>query len=336
MGIIGAVLAVILSPFFIVACVIRAFVRKHEEAERKAYLDYLERDRRERARKLETERQQRVQREELEKKANIERFHRNIFPVETENSSIAAVWSRYPSGLHDMPEKIERQKKALYKTTPVLISTDKMVGFFCPSSDSYCYEVYYTTLNDCSCPDYAKHTGPCKHIYRLFYELNYKYSPGVIDVAPGLEEFLLSIPSKEFYDLVIEIHCPVKTVSVLTEACERLVDAGIMLAQKPTDEQYGELLNSMTKDQIILSLAKKNITGYYPSWSKVRLIAWIIENQPGYLMKQFKHYACFEFSPSIAPWVDGVRDSFSHYHYHMTDDEIQATFDRSDSGLFID
>lgn len=297
-------------------------MQKHEEKERRT----AEKEKRERAVRLELEHQERVRREKLEKIARIERFHENIFPVETANPSIAAVWGRYPSGLHNMPEKIERQKKALYKTTPILISTDKMIGFFYPSFDSGCSKVYRTSLIDCSCPDYAKHTGPCKHIYRLFYELNHEYSPGIIDVDPVLEDALLNISESDFYDLVGKIRYLSGAVSVLTEANKQLADAGILLIKKPSEVQYRELLDSMTKDQIILSLAKKSVTGYYPSWSKFRLITWIIETQPGYLRRQFKNYVCLSPAPLASVWIDGVKRSFSKYQYYMTDSEFNATF----------
>lgn len=319
-------LIIFFAPFFIIGCIIGSVEQKRRDAERKSYLENIEKEQRERARKLEAERQQRVQREELEKKASIERFHKNIFPVETENPSVSAVWGRYPSGLHDMPEKIERQKKALYKTTPVLISTGKMVGFFYPSFDSDYHKVYRTSLVDCTCPDYAKHTGPCKHIYRLFYELNHKYSPGIIDVDPVLEGILLNISESDFYDLVGKIRYPSASVSMLTEANKQLANAGILLAKRPSEDQYRELLNSMTKDQIILSLAKKNVTGYCPSWSKFRLITWIIETQPKYLAKQFRDYVYLTPSPLATTWIDGVKSSFAKYHYYMADSEFNATF----------
>lgn len=315
-------LIIFLAPFFIIACIFCAIVQKHEEKERRA----AEREKRERAVKLELEHQERVRQEKIEKIARINRFHKNVFPVETENPSIAAVWNQYPSGLHDMSEKIERQKKALYKVTPILISTDKMIGFFYPSFDSDCHKVYRTSLVDCSCPDYAKHTGPCKHIYRLFYELNHKYSPGIIDVDPVLEGILLNISESDFYDLVGRIRYPSASVSVLTEANKQLANAGILLAKRPSEDQYRELLNSMTKDQIILSLAKKNVTGYYPSWSKFRLITWIIETQHGYLRRQFKDYVCVTPAPLVAEWIGGVKNSFSKYRYYITDSEFNTTF----------
>lgn len=321
-----AILIIFLAPFFIIGCIIGSVERKRRDAERKGYLENIEKEQRERAQKLEAERQQRVQREELKKKASIERFHRNIFPVETENPSVSAVWSRYPSGLHNMPEKIERQKKALYKTIPILISTDKMIGFFYPSFDSGCNKVYRTSLFDCSCPDYAKHTGPCKHIYRLFYELNHRYSSGIIDVDPVLENALLNISEPDFYALVGKIRYPSGSVSVLTETDNQFVDAGILIANKPSEEQYRNLLDSMTKDQIILSLAKKSVRGYYPSWSKFRLITWIIETQPKYLAKQFRDYVYLTPSPLATTWIDSVKSSFAKYHYYMADSEFNATF----------
>ena len=71
------------------------------------------------------------------------------------------------------PDQAKRYKSALgVECTPISIDKDSGSGVF-PSSSSG--RSYRTTLDECTCPDFAMRNMPCKHIYRLAMEL------GVID-----------------------------------------------------------------------------------------------------------------------------------------------------------
>lgn len=75
----------------------------------------------------------------------------------------------WDSSIHADPEQVKRQKSATSaKLTPVSVDHDLCSGSFKGSKSS----VYTTTLNSCTCVDFARRKLPCKHIYRLAYELH--------------------------------------------------------------------------------------------------------------------------------------------------------------------
>ena len=69
------------------------------------------------------------------------------------------------------PEQIKRQKSAMdKKCTPTSIDYQNGVGIFSGSGKT----PYTTTVDTCSCRDYLIRKLPCKHIYRLRFELHQK------------------------------------------------------------------------------------------------------------------------------------------------------------------
>ena len=67
------------------------------------------------------------------------------------------------------PEQLKRQKSAMSKKcTPVEVNHEAGTGIFAGSGIS----PYEVTVDTCTCRDYAVRRLPCKHIYRLRYELN--------------------------------------------------------------------------------------------------------------------------------------------------------------------
>lgn len=69
------------------------------------------------------------------------------------------------------PEQIKRQNSAMdKKCTPTSIDYENGVGIFSGSGKT----PYTATKDTCTCRDYFVRKLPCKHIYRLRYELNQK------------------------------------------------------------------------------------------------------------------------------------------------------------------
>lgn len=85
-------------------------------------------------------------------------------------------WARWPEGLHTQPDQVRRQIKARNaRGAPIELSSISKLGVF-KSSDFEGYN-YLTSLEGCQCPDYLKRGLPCKHMYRLAYEL------GLVELA---------------------------------------------------------------------------------------------------------------------------------------------------------
>lgn len=67
------------------------------------------------------------------------------------------------------PEQVKRQKSGMdKKCTPTTIDYDAKTATFAGSGKS----PYTTTFESCTCRDYFVRRLPCKHIYRLRYELS--------------------------------------------------------------------------------------------------------------------------------------------------------------------
>ena len=70
---------------------------------------------------------------------------------------------------HESPDQIKRQQKALSQANnPFEIDKESKTGKFYGSKN----KIYETTLEHCTCVDFGIRKLPCKHIYKLAYELN--------------------------------------------------------------------------------------------------------------------------------------------------------------------
>ena len=83
-------------------------------------------------------------------------------------------WPAWDYSVHEDKAQIDRQNRAM--TYPFTFKINKAAGTarFSSSTDLPFYE---TTLDHCTCYDFADRGLPCKHIYRLAHEL------GVIEIV---------------------------------------------------------------------------------------------------------------------------------------------------------
>lgn len=73
------------------------------------------------------------------------------------------------SDIDNDPDQIKRQKSGMSsKCKPIEINYDEKTAIFSGSGKS----PYVTTTSTCTCRDYFVRKLPCKHIYRLRYELS--------------------------------------------------------------------------------------------------------------------------------------------------------------------
>lgn len=78
-----------------------------------------------------------------------------------------ATWNQWDD-IHSTSEQLKRQKKACEKgLSPLEINESDCNAVFKGSSSKYT-----TTLSNCTCRDFALRKLPCKHMYRLAYELH--------------------------------------------------------------------------------------------------------------------------------------------------------------------
>lgn len=269
----------------------------------------------EEARKAELEDQQR--RIAQQRAYDLALFRDVAFPITSPDSLIQQTWNYWDMDVHNSERQIQEQIKALYEAIPILIDTKKISGIFI----SITTEFYETTLTTCTCSHFKVNSQPCMHMYRLFHDLVMpeKRNNQIVDVNADLIDKFYSLDEKCRKHFVDRIRywdsdgCD----CLLREELSKEVEVGLLKASNVVD--YTKFLNQMTKDEIILALAKKGIQGFRPSWSKVKLIAWVLENNQDFLCKYFKNCAHLSVGQDVLAWGEGIkhsRDSWRVVHPH--------------------
>ena len=87
------------------------------------------------------------------------------------------VWERWDLSIHEREEQLQRQQRACeINYTP--LSIDALLGYATFRGTDSDYTTYLTS---CTCMDFQRHALPCKHMYRLAYELNLFYLDDVLE-----------------------------------------------------------------------------------------------------------------------------------------------------------
>lgn len=89
------------------------------------------------------------------------------------------IWDEIVHDSPDQQKRIESSKKK--ECTPLQLNEED--GVFKGSKKNY-----FTTLSSCTCVDFGMRKLPCKHMYRLAFELNVFGSENVCDVDTKLVE----------------------------------------------------------------------------------------------------------------------------------------------------
>ena len=79
-------------------------------------------------------------------------------------------WTDWDYNIHENPEQIERQGRAMRYPFTFDINNEEESGVFSSTSSLPFYNV---SLKHCTCMDFESRKLPCKHIYRLAVELGY-------------------------------------------------------------------------------------------------------------------------------------------------------------------
>lgn len=299
------IIVILLSPvvlflFFIINAITTHFQRKAREAEKA-------RKEAEKARK-EAEEQARIREVERKRRDNISKFRHKFFPIVSPDADIQTVWNHWKSDIHDTDKQLDVQVEALYRTIPILINTKNISGLFIDIPT----QIYETTLVSCSCDNFRKYKMPCSHMYRLFYELSNEENRNskITDIDSVLlsKFYKLDRTGMEHFVETIKYMDDKGRDKFLNENLCKEIDIGLLIKSEVVD--YATILTHITKDELILALAKRGIQGFRPSWSKVRLIAWTVENHQEFLRKQFKQYAHVSASQDVLSWGKGIQQSW--------------------------
>lgn len=272
-------------------------------------------------RKAEAEKQRVLElqrKREIEEQQKLSRF-RKFFPLDLNNDQTASFLTIWDVKTHNNENQVRRQRRALCETIPIEINTRLRSATFV---SHYSDKIYKTDTVNCTCPDFSDRKLPCKHMYRLFYELNHApQNPGIFDISYSILDKFGNLSNDAKFMFIRfctyrKLSCP--TLMAHSNVTKELVHAGLLAASAVLD--YAPLLSKLTKDEIILALAKKGISGYRPSWTKVKLIDWVTSTQVDFLKKHFKNYALFQIAPDLTGWAEGINFAWNCYHIDISTD----------------
>ncbi|NCE63065.1 hypothetical protein D1159_00365 [Pseudoflavonifractor sp. 524-17] len=233
-------------------------------------------------------------------------FHTDFFPTVSPDQKIQSDWNVLSCD-HDSYEQLIRQKRSI-RTFPVYIDHKMRNGFFLSHDMN---SIYSVSLFDCTCPDHESRVLPCKHMYRLFYELtvgtDYSLDINVTDLYEATGFIELSDSDKVSYINIVRSlynrgNLPWTTHK--SSCVNKSLELGLLLQSDAVD--YISLLNHHTKDKIITSIRKFGITDCYPSWTKTRIIDYIIEHHEQYLKKEYADFVAVVIPPALERWCSGI------------------------------
>ena len=237
--------------------------------------------------------------------SELQEFRASFFPIVSPDEEIQSDWAVIHCD-HDSYDQLNRQKRSI-RTLPVYINHNARCGFFLSSDMESIYTVF---LFSCTCPDYEKRSLPCKHMYRLFYELTVGtiYTTGIsgtdLDETAGFVK--LSDQSKVSYIKMVRSLIDGGNRPLTTRKfpyIEEALKSGLLLRSDVVD--YVSLMNNRTKDEIIISLKNSGITDFYPSWTKVRIIDYIVERHKQYLKKEYQDFVAVMIPTALESWCSG-------------------------------
>lgn len=203
---------------------------------------------------------------------------------------LQSLWAKWPLELHSTPPQIDRQIKAtsLYYT-PLLLSPEEGSGMFRGN-----YGNYHTTLLKCECDDFKRRLEPCKHMYRLAYELDVFMMDNVESVpdptkllslndVKSLVKQLTNSQTEIFYEVISNDGF----FSELTPNIRKLLE--INLVEKSND--YRLILSCLKRDTLYSLLPDDTEVKVPKNIKKGDLIELIVTSYPQALSSVDKFYA---------------------------------------------
>lgn len=222
-------------------------------------------------------------------------------------------WNSWEEDIHLEKKQVSKQKKAVTsECKPIKIDNDTCSGLF---SSTNVDMFYNTTLVNCSCMNYARERYPCKHMYRLSYELGIVIPPSPLKDGFKKQEALKlfeGVDGKASH-LFKEISDKGINQSFLIEdspEIQELIVIGFVDLNKNHDDKLSLLLDKLTKNELI---ALCDEIGNRPSKGekKVAFIDFALKNKNLLLIESYDHILCVYLSKNI----DGLVNSIIHAHH---------------------
>lgn len=205
---------------------------------------------------------------------------------------------------HNDPHKLIRQERACKAPlTPLDLDVKKGVAHFRGAERDY-----KTTLISCECMDFQRHALPCKHMYRLAYELDIFMLNETVEVVPEPNkllhknelDLLLHKLSKNDRELISDISYEPNIVR--RTDVRRLLNLGLIVIS--TDKHF--LLNYYKRDELFTMLPSDALVK--KSCRKPDLIELIISTYPNVITEIEKLTIPVELSPYIIRFKNYIQN----------------------------
>lgn len=205
---------------------------------------------------------------------------------------------------HNDPHKLVRQERACKAPlTPLYLDVKKGVAHFRGTERDY-----KTTLISCECMDFQRHALPCKHMYRLAYELDIFMLNETVEVVPEPNkllhqnelDLLLRRLSKNDRELISDISYEPNIVR--RTDVRRLLNLELIVIS--TDKHF--LLNYYKRDELFTMLPSDALVK--KSCRKPDLIELIISTYPNVITEIEKLTIPVELSPYIIRFKNYIQN----------------------------
>jgi|GEM_PF-5795819 len=177
----------------------------------------------------------------------------------------------------------------------------ELIAYFVGGANSYVCEA---SLDVCTCDLFNKDFLPCKHMYRLFYEIEHENIP-ISSKFPNFTLdtlYTLSTLSRElvykFFSIIEFIEHQGYYYSPKCDVMQELLS--LELISEIECKNYEHLLTQYTHREILEDLQQANISGFAKSWKKAKLISWLAVEHLDYLKKQYKAIYGYCLADSLA------------------------------------
>ncbi len=216
------------------------------------------------------------------------------------------MWMTWGVEIHSQPYQLKRQQRATDSIyTPLSFNGNTGKAYFRGKETDY-----FTSLLKCECMDFQRRNLPCKHMYRLAYELDV-YMLDDVEVDPNINNLMklsdalslinrLSANKKEIFSCILDGSYYAKKSDV-----KSLLDCN--LVQLCRDKR--QLLNYYKK-QDLFSLLPENINFKVPkSIKKKDLIDLLISTFPDVISNLEKLYVVVEPHDNIRHLIPSIQES---------------------------
>ena len=164
-------------------------------------------------------------------------------------------WDFWKNEIHSEKKQVIKQKKAIEsECKPKKINEDDFSAIFIASKDNSYYETY---LSECTCPSFKRELVPCKHMYRLAYELGFAVPPAKLEYGYKKREALVLFndidkEASELFKSISDYEIEEKFLIEDSPQIQQLICIGFVDVCEDENTALKLILQNIKKDDLFL------------------------------------------------------------------------------------